>query len=54
MAHASGGSEYVYNEWQRAGGAAGGGKPLLSGPKGAVARQEQAARTKKIRQRLAG
>lgn len=46
MAHASGGSEFVYNEWQR-------GKAMVSGPQGAVARQEREARTKKMRQRLA-
>lgn len=51
MAHASGGSEYVYNEWQR--GAAGGSK-MLSGPQGAVAKQEKEARAKKMRQKLAG
>lgn len=48
MAHASGGGEYLYNEWQR--GAA--GKAQLSGPQGAVAKQERADRTKKMRQRL--
>ena len=47
MAHASGGSEYVYNEWQR-----GPGKPMLSGPQGAVAKQERADKTKKMRQKL--
>jgi hypothetical protein len=47
MAHASGGSEYVYNEWQR-----GSGKPMLSGPQGAVAKQERADKTKKMRQKL--
>jgi hypothetical protein len=53
MAHASGGSEYVYNEWQR-GAAAAGGSKLLSGPQGAVAKQEREARAKKMRQKLAG
>lgn len=48
MAHASGGSEYVYNEWQRSAGS----KQLLSGPQGMVAKQEREARTKKIRQKL--
>lgn len=50
MAHASGGSEYVYNEWQRGGA---GGKPMLSGPQGAVAKQEREAKAKKMRQKLA-
>lgn len=48
MAHASGGSEYVYNEWQRGAG----GKPMLSGPQGAVAKQEREAKAKKMRQKL--
>jgi hypothetical protein len=49
MAHASGGGEYVYNEWQRG---SGGSKTLLSGPQGAVAKQEKEARAKKMRQKL--
>eukprot|EP00879_Flechtneria_rotunda_P000696 GHRR01000813.1.p1 GENE.GHRR01000813.1~~GHRR01000813.1.p1 ORF type:complete len:1479 (+),score=656.13 GHRR01000813.1:508-4437(+) len=51
----SGGAEYMYNEYTRAGqkGAAG-GQVMLSGPQGLVAKQERAARTKKIRQKLAG
>lgn len=49
MAQASGATGYVYNEWSSG---AAGSKPLLSGPQGAVALQERAARNKKIRQQL--
>jgi len=53
---ASGGADYVYNEWGKAQGgvaaAGGGGRMLLSGPQGLVARQERAAKAKKLRAKL--
>jgi hypothetical protein len=51
MGKATGGGDYVYNEWSKG---ASGGRMQVSGPGGAVERQEKAARAKKLRQKLAG
>lgn len=50
MGKASGGADYVYNEWEKGGAA--GGRALLSGPQGLVAKQERAAKAKKLRAKL--
>jgi hypothetical protein len=50
MRKATGGGDYVYNEWSKGGA----GKMQVSGPGGAVERQEKAARAKKLRQKLVG
>jgi hypothetical protein len=54
MGKATGGGDYVYNEWSKGVGGGGGGRVQVSGPGGAVERQEKAARAKKLRQKLAG
>jgi hypothetical protein len=56
MSKATGGAGLIYNEWARGGaagdGAAAGRTLQLSGPDGAVAREERAARAKKLRAKL--
>jgi hypothetical protein len=51
MGKATGGGDYVYDEWSKG---ASGGRMQVSGPGGAVERQEKAARAKKLRQKLVG
>ncbi|WIA23544.1 hypothetical protein OEZ85_000275 [Tetradesmus obliquus] len=54
MGKAAGGGDFVYNEWSKQQQGSGRGRVQVSGPGGAVERQEKAARAKKLRQKLAG